>query len=122
MSKYFSLCRAGLKSAPKKQKSRRHGSFSAKSNLIFRVVLLMFLVVAVFGYVVSVNTSSVKGFEISQLEQKIVALDKGNKQLAEDLGSLKTFARVEDKIKELNMVSVGNIEYLVQKNSVAMAK
>lgn len=81
---------------------------------------LVFL--GVFGYVLIVNNGSVKGFEVSKLEKQIAALNLENQNLNARLESAKSLTSLEEKVKDLKMVSVSGIEYVNVAGPVAMAK
>jgi hypothetical protein len=120
MSKYFSFCNDKQKRLALGKKTRRTKGLDL--NLTLRVFLLGALVLSVFAYVLAVNNGSVKGFDISQLEQRLNDLHRQNQELSDQLQATKSLSVLEEEVKNLKMVSVSNIEYLNVAGPVAMAK
>jgi len=120
MSKYFSFCNNKQKRLNQGKKARRARCLDL--NLTVRVFLLGAVFLSVFAYVLTVNNGSVKGFEISKLESQITDLNRQNQELSDKVEATKTLSNLEEKVKNLNMVSVSKIEYLNVSGPVAMAK
>lgn len=91
-------------------------------NLTMRVFLLGAVFLGVFAYVLTVNNGSVKGFEISRLENQLNELQLQNQKLTDQVQATKSLSTLQDKVKTLEMVAVSNIEYLDVNGPVAMAK
>jgi hypothetical protein len=87
-----------------------------------RLAVIFLIIGSVFGYVVLVNGSSVKGFEIVRWEQENEKLLSQNKELKEQVENLKSLTQMEERIKNLNLTSVAEIEYLTKAEIVAVVK
>lgn len=120
MSKYFSLCnKKGLFKNEKRMKRTRQGHSIFKG---LRLLMTFLIISSVFGYVVLVNGSSVKGFEIARWEKEKEELWSQNKELKEKVENFKSLTQVEERIKNLNLTSVTEIEYLNKTEAVAVIK
>jgi hypothetical protein len=91
-------------------------------NLALRLFLVGLVCFGVFAYVLTVNNGSVKGFEISKLESQISELSRQNQEFSDKMETTKALSNLEEKAKNLEMVSVSKIEYLNVSGPVAMVK
>lgn len=66
----------------------------------------------VFAYLRQVNTLSIKGFQIKDLDKDIKVLKTETQQLELTLASEKSLNQINERVKKLNMVPVDQMEYL----------
>ena len=108
MGRYFALT-LGLASQAVKSKPKTK-SFAAAPNFGHWVFIL--LVLFSIAYLVQVNGSSTKGYEISRLEQRLAELREANKRLELETASLKSIQHIEENVQHLNLVPSGKVRYL----------
>lgn len=104
-------CRAGVKK-----------SGMIKINL--KIVNTLFMATALMlgtYYLINVNELSVKGFVLKELKSQANILETENIELQNKVASLQSYDNVLARINTLNMVAVGDMEY-VSKGQMAMAK
>jgi hypothetical protein len=120
MSKYFLSCN-GKEKMPNSRK-KAHSVKCFNLVLISRFFLLFIALFGVFAYILVVNNASVKGFEISNLEKKIGELNVEKQKIASALEEKKSIVNLKEKMADLNMVAVSEIEYLNMNGPVAIAR
>jgi len=77
----------------------------------------------VFGllYLLNINDLTVKGFNLKDLQTKAAALAGDNLASQEQVNALQSYYALSARADKLNMVAVGNIDYLtVNRSAVAM--
>ena len=62
------------------------------------------------------------GYEINDLEQKAKKLEEQNKNIEMKVAQLQSIKVVQDKARELGMVSVGKVGYVVSSSSEMVAR
>ena len=117
MSKYLSFCRK-TSADTKKTKNKK---FCLNWNCYSRVFVVV-VICLIGGYVFLTNFGVAKGFEIANLEKQVNILHEQNKNLVNKVQKMQSLGVVENRAQELNLVSVGKVEYLSVKNGVAMAR
>ncbi len=94
---------------------------SAKKFFNFpRPLLLVLAVVAVFTYLITINSTATLGIEISGSQKQIDKLQEQNRELEIQITNLRAISRVESLATELNMVAVDQYSYLSGSASVAV--
>ena len=71
-------------------------------------------------YLWQVNGLVSNGYKIKELEEKVSQIKDKNKKLELEVTELRSSARIAEKLKELNLVEVARVEYLVDNASVAI--
>jgi hypothetical protein len=87
----------------------------------FRFVLVF--VVGLFGilYVMQTSNLSAKGYEIGDLQKQISLLGQDNQRLEFEIANQRSMKNLEQRVKKLNLVAVGDVEYaMVLGNMVAV--
>lgn len=94
-----------------------------KSGPVTMVMVVVFLVcVLSFFFLAQVFQSSTKGYEITELQNKVKDLEEQNKSLEIEAAELKSFENLKSEAETLNMVSTSEIVYLKKSGtSVAVA-
>ena len=122
MSKYFSFCTKSKSNSTKKQTRsvhKKHASYS----VCLRASLLVIIFLLLGAYVYLSNFSVSKGFEISAIEQEIGQLSRQNEVLTQDAANLKTLTNVEQRLENMDMVAVTDIQYIhVSGNGLGFAR
>lgn len=120
MGNYFRLCVnaknfSRIGKTPRISKQRKLRASSGKlvlSQKALCVSLMAVLVSIVLMYVVQINTSVTKGFEIRDLEKKIAELQKQQKQLQDEAADLQSIQNIEEKINVSNYIPTTNVSYI----------
>jgi len=75
---------------------------------------ILYILIIIFGvyYLIGVNDLSVKGFRLQESKNKINQLINENNKLELKTMSLQSYNNLSQKVKELNMVAVNEIDYL----------
>jgi cell division protein FtsL len=79
----------------------------------FRVILAVF--VFSFGVLYVVNTSSIstKGYDMSDLEKQITSLERENQRLEFKIANYSSMQSIQERLKDMDLVTAENIEYAV---------
>ncbi|NUM25206.1 MAG: hypothetical protein HUU49_01110 [Candidatus Buchananbacteria bacterium] len=88
---------------------------------MLNIVLGSLVLLLTVGYLVQVNGLAAKGYQIKELEQQVSDLQEANSDLELETLSLQSMGRIKEKVTGLNMVAVGQPEYLVP-TPVAVAR
>jgi cell division protein FtsB len=82
-------------------------------KLLNKLLIFSISVLGVY-YCAGINDLTVKGFEMQELSKKLTKLEEENKQLENESLTLKSMANVNERMKNLRMVAVGeNVDYYV---------
>ncbi|MBD3359528.1 MAG: hypothetical protein GF365_02370 [Candidatus Buchananbacteria bacterium] len=76
------------------------------------IVLMILIGVSGLLYLAQINGLATKGYEIKDLEEKSAELRDKNKKLKLQITDLRSTARLNQAVKELEMVEVARVEYL----------
>jgi len=83
-------------------------------------LMVLFIVFSSAFYLFQVNDLAVKGYDIRELENRIVELEKENKQMRIREMELRSMYVIEKSVKDFNLVSPVNVSYLEINNAVAI--
>lgn len=78
----------------------------------FRFSLMVFIVVFGFLYIWQVNSVSTKGYEISDLEQKIKELEQENRKLDVHIAEYSSMQSIQTRLANANLVPADTVEYI----------
>lgn len=78
----------------------------------FRFCLVMFIVVFGFLYIWQTNAVSTKGYEISDLEQKIKELEQENRKLDVHIAEYSSMQSIQTRLASAHLVPAENVEYI----------
>lgn len=83
----------------------------------------LFSVLSVLGvfYLISVSDLTVKGFALQELKAQAAAISDEKLSNEETINKLQSYYSLSSRTKGLNMVAIGDIEYL-NSNAPALAK
>lgn len=112
MSKFFYLSKRSTKAVSKKRTSKRlpAGKLELKTiNVVIGALILIFGVT----YLTQINSLATKGYQIRELENQVADLQQENEDLELEALQLQSMGSVKDKVSGLNMVAVGNTDFLV---------
>lgn len=102
-----------IKEMPSFYREKKFGSSKFKLNLrIFNNFLFILIVVLFVYYIVGVNDLTVKGFKLQELKKTQKEMEDGNNNLELKIMSLQSHNNLSEKIKKLDMVAVGKIDYI----------
>ena len=90
--------------------------------LINLVVLALVLLIG-FAFIIQVNRSTTKGYQIRDLETRIEQLGIENQRMEIEVARNRSVAAIDDKVQMLNMKPVEQVDYVsVGAPSVALNK
>lgn len=78
---------------------------------VFRVCLSVFIVVFGVLYVINLSTMSTKGYDITDLQKKIISLERENQKLEIKIAKNSSMRSIQEKLDNMDMVVAENIEY-----------
>lgn len=108
MSKFFHLSKKS--NAPAKtQRLKMRGAISIR--MLNLTVISLLLVVGV-SYLVQVNSLVTKGYAIKDLENRVDELKKQSNELELQVLDLQSMETVKNKVTQLDMVAIGEVDYL----------
>lgn len=76
------------------------------------VVMLVVLVGLGVTYLVQVNSTAARGYEITDLQQQLKALKVQNQDLQAQVGSMQSFQNMQQDVAASGFVAVQRVEYL----------
>ncbi|MFH1610539.1 MAG: hypothetical protein ABIA91_01485 [Patescibacteria group bacterium] len=118
MSKYLSFCKQNNAKTRRTSKKKVCINWNCYNRILFLVVCICL----VGGYVFLTNFGITKGFEIAELEDQVNILQEQNRNLANEVQTMKSLGIVEERAKEMDLVSVNKVEYLSVGSGFAIAK
>lgn len=118
MSKYLSFCKRNNTTTQRAKKKKIRLNWNCYNRILF----LLITVCLVGGYVFLTNFGITKGFEIADLEEQVNVLQEQNRNLANEVQTMKSLGIVEERAQEMELVSVNKVEYLGVGSGVALAK
>lgn len=96
---------------------------SRRLNLRFLNLFLGSITVLLSGYyLVNVNDLTVKGFALRELKSEATILTSENLDKEAKIMNLQSYSNLNEKVKKLNMVAVGEVEYLTINQTVLARK
>lgn len=91
----------------------KFSSVKKLSNLKnFNKILLLFIIACGVYYIAGINDLAIKGFALSDLKQRHNKLAEENNKLELKAMTLSSYGAISEKINNLKMVAVGNVDYL----------
>lgn len=111
MGRYFALT-LGLPAQVQAKTKPKKNLEKARSTL--GIWLAVFIVLLGLVYVIEVNTTSTKGYEIKALESQLTDLKEQNKRLELESSSLKSIQHLQETAKTLNLGPSGKVRYIGQ--------
>lgn len=77
----------------------------------FRFVLVF--AVGLFGvlYIMQISNLSAKGYDIGDLQKQISLLGQENQRLEYEIANQRSMKNLEQRVKKLNLVAAGDMEY-----------
>lgn len=109
MTKFFHLAKRKGNTVKKKRKIFNLSKINFNT---VNVVIGVMIVVMGVTYLVQINGLVTKGYQISELEQKITELTDRNADLELETLSLQSMDSIKTKVDGLGLVAVGEVEYL----------
>jgi cell division protein FtsL len=106
-----------------KKINRDRRKISGKRSKIFKFNILCcgLLLVFVAAYLVVLNSTTVKGYELARLERQLSGLKKENKNLTLQLSDKQSMESIRKRVEQLSMVETGRFSFVSMQSS-AMAK
>jgi cell division protein FtsL len=93
----------------KKDKKNKRMKFNLK---IFNQILFVLIIILGIYYVVGTNDLTVKGFKLQEFKVNLMEVGDENNNLELQMMSLGSYNNLSERIKKLDMVAVGHIEYI----------
>lgn len=88
----------------------------------WRGILLLALMAVGFSYLVTVVSTSTRGYKMRDLERRIEELRYENKKLNLKVAEMQTPQRIEEWVKTSGMVAAGNVQYVSATTGVVAAR
>ncbi len=106
--------------SPKERKQRKKSGRLLKlwEWRVFRVGLCVMCLMGSVLYIIEMTKMSTTGFEITELQRQVEALEKENQRLDVDIASYRSLARVQERLKEKNFVVAEQVVYIRGTQSV----
>lgn len=98
--------------------SKSQASQDKSKKLIVYLLILLIISFSVL-YIVQANNLATGGYRIQEYQNKLSALQSANKTVRLRLSEVSSPDFLEEKIKGLNMVEVGRVEYISPISEVA---
>lgn len=89
---------------------------------IVHIAFGLLLLIGGLLYIVEVNATSTKGFEIRSMERKLNKLEQVQKELELMQADVTTLSALQEKAKDLELVSVERIDTIAPIGNVAVGK
>lgn len=96
----------------KKNHSRNNLRIISKKLKVLNFCLSMFIILFGMTYVTGINDLIVKGFDLQELKKESMVLANESRELELKVMSLGSYNSISDKIEELNMVAVQDVQYI----------
>ena len=112
------------KTKTKKFKNKKKKSFcNFKFDLKTLVIVVTLLIVTTgFLYLIEVNSAATKGYEIKDLEKEMDQLKEKNEKLRLSVIELQSIQKVNERVADLSMVAIKNVEYASADSAMAIAR
>ncbi len=79
----------------------------------FRLILSFFLVVVSVLFLAKISSVSTKGFEISDLEEKKIALEQDTRQLEVEIAKYRSMDSIQSRLAQIGMVEAENMHFIL---------
>ncbi|MCX6798290.1 MAG: hypothetical protein NTX66_03730 [Candidatus Falkowbacteria bacterium] len=89
---------------------------------VINMALFSLLIVFGLGYIVCINDLTVKGFALERLKNQANALASDNQEIESKMMAMQSYNNLINKVKDLNMVAVGEVDYLTVNNTMVAKK
>lgn len=107
MGRYFALSLSLPAGVKTKSKAKPKSVTRANFGLWIMVGIVFFG----FLYLFQVSSSTTKGYEVKNLERRLVELKESNRRLELETASLKSIQNLETEVKSLNLVPSDGVNY-----------
>ncbi len=78
----------------------------------FNIVIGLLIAFGVIYYIGGVNNLMVKGFKLRELKTKVLTLQEENREYNIQKASLESYGSLSKRAEELNMVAMGEVNYI----------
>lgn len=95
--------------------------FKINLRIANNFLILLIIVLGVY-YVAGANDITVKGFKLQELKVSMMETEDENNKLELKIMSLGSYNNLSERINELEMVAVGQVEYLSSAGSIVAKK
>ncbi len=102
--------------------SRANSQKRCFSLKLFNLSLFLFILASGFMYLINISDLTVKGFALRELKIQVSSLASEKLSNEEKINALQSYYTLNSRAEKLNMVAVGDIEYLAVSNSVVAKK
>ncbi len=99
----------------------RKKKFRINLNMLNKIIFSLIIVFGVY-YVAGINDLTVKGFKLQELRVDLKEVEYDNDSLELKIMSTESSSALGERINGLDMVAVGNIEYISSAGSVVAIK
>lgn len=85
-------------------------------------IFFCLIIIAGFYFITGANDLTAKGFELQSMKTRAVVIENDNQGLETKITDLNSYYNLDEKVKQLGMVSVGQITYLEAKEGIVAKK
>ena len=89
---------------------------------MFNKILFLLIIAGGVYYVTCINDLSVKSFRMQELKSQASSLDNKHSELEAKIMFLNSYNNLSQKVETLNMVAIGEIDYIAGAGAVAIQK
>lgn len=100
------------------QKDKRIAIQKWMVSTSFRVGLIIGVVVFGFLYIIQMSSVSTKGFLISDLQSQTQTLEQETRALDVEIAQYRSMSSIQERLRGMNLVAVGNMEYVTPVGTV----
>lgn len=96
-----------------------------KSNWKINLINFIFIALIIFGvsyYLASMNNLVVKGFKLQELKKQSSQLINENQEFSSKKVALESYRNIDQKLRDLRMVAIDQIEYVTVKDEIIAKK
>lgn len=78
----------------------------------FNLFLFCLIAMAGLAYIICINDLTVKGFALQEMRGELRELALQNEDIEAQIMAIQSYNNLAEKVKDLDMVAVGEVEYL----------
>jgi len=106
----------------KLRNTRRKYWWQSVSVFKVNVLLLALWILACIVYVATLNDMTVKGYKTKKLQNQLLELTSGNKDLNLSLSDKQSMEMITEKVKALGMVPSNSVKYVTMPSTAVVKK
>ena len=101
---------------PEHEQKRRLGDWAIGKAP--RQFLLVLMVLFALGYVIQTSAVSTKGYDISDLQKHVRTMRQEEQTLELQIAEYRSMASIQERLKAMNLVAAGDVQYVSEAGAV----